>query len=254
MKKLLLLVFVCFLMSCATRKNVVQFQDAESLPAINIDSIYHHPEIQVNDILKIDLTALEPESLMPFQFEKSLVGNTGARQIELLQLEGYLVSKEGVINYPGLGEVAVEGKTTQEVQSVLKDKLSGFVKDVEVKVRLVNFKFTVMGEVKAPGTYTISEETVTLPQALGMAGDLTIQGERKNVLIFRNNQGVLTSKRIDLTSVDWMDSPYYFLKQNDMVYVEPNDPRIKSAGFIGNVGSVISVVSILMSAAVLIFR
>ncbi|WP_304038735.1 polysaccharide biosynthesis/export family protein, partial [Mesonia mobilis] len=127
-------------------------------------------------------------------------------------------------------------------------------KDVDVKVRLVNFKFTVMGEVKAPGTYTISEETVTLPQALGMAGDLTIQGERKNVLIFRNDQGVITSKRIDLTSTAWMDSPYYYLKQNDMVYVEPNNPRVKSAGFIGNVGNVISVVSILMSAAVLIFR
>ena len=254
MKKLLLLLSVSCLIGCASRKNVVQFQDAESLPEINIDSIYNHPEIQVNDILKIDLTALEPESLMPFQFEKSLVGNTGVRQIELLKLEGYLVNKKGVINYPGLGEVMVGGKTTQEVQSILKEELSRFVKDVDVKVRLVNFKFTITGEVKAPGTYTVSEETVTLTQALGMAGDLTIQGERKNVLIFRNNHGVITSKRIDLTSVDWMNSPYYFLKQNDMVYVEPNNPRVKSAGFIGNVGNLISVVSIVMSAAVLIFR
>ncbi|WP_304132322.1 polysaccharide biosynthesis/export family protein [Mesonia mobilis] len=254
MKKILLLLSVSCLIGCASRKDVVRFQDADNLPEINIDSIYHHPEIQVNDILKIDLTALEPESLMPFQFEKSLVGNTGVRQIELLKLEGYLVNKKGVINYPGLGEVMVGGKTTQEVQSILKEELSRFVKDVDVKVRLVNFKFTVMGEVKAPGTYTISEETVTLPQALGMAGDLTIQGERKNVLIFRNDQGVITSKRIDLTSTAWMDSPYYYLKQNDMVYVEPNNPRVKSAGFIGNVGNVISVVSILMSAAVLIFR
>ena len=118
----------------------------------------------------------------------------------------------------------------------------------------MNFKFTVMGEVKAPGTYTLSEETITLPQALAMAGDLTIQGERKNLLVFRNENGVLTTKRIDLTQTDWMNTSYYFLKQNDMVYVQPNNPRIKSAGFIGNVGSVISVVSILMSAAVLIFR
>jgi len=254
MKKILLLLSVCTLVGCATKKNVVRFQDTNNLPQINIDSIYYHPEIQVNDILKIDLTALEPESLIPFQFEKNITGSTGARQIELLKLEGYLVGKEGVINYPGLGEIIVEGKTTLEVQSILKEKLSEFVKDVSVKVRLVNFKFTIMGEVKAPGTYTISEETVTLPQALGMAGDLTIQGERKNVLILRNDQGVLTSKRIDLTSTDWMNSSYYFLKQNDMVYVEPNNPRVKSAGFIGNVGSVISVVSILMTTAVLIFR
>ena len=92
-------------MSCATRKNVVQFQDAESLPAINIDSIYHHPEIQVNDILKIDLTALEPESLMPFQFEKAEA--SVSRQGDLLKLEGFLVNKNGEINFPSIGLIKV---------------------------------------------------------------------------------------------------------------------------------------------------
>ena len=189
-----------------------------------------------------------------FMFEKNISATGMNRQIELLKLEGYLVDKNGDINYPGLGKVNVKGKSTQEVQELLEKRLSKFIKDISVKVRLVNFKFTVMGEVKAPGTYTLSEETITLPQALAMAGDLTIQGERKNLLVFRNENGVLTTKRIDLTQTDWMNTSYYFLKQNDMVYVQPNNPRIKSAGFIGNVGSVISVVSILMSAAVLIFR
>ena len=197
---------------------------------------------------------MEPETLMPFMFEKNISATGMNRQIELLKLEGYLVDKNGDINYPGLGKVNVKGKSTQEVQELLEKRLSKFIKDISVKVRLVNFKFTVMGEVKAPGTYTLSEETITLPQALAMAGDLTIQGERKNLLVFRNENGVLTTKRIDLTQTDWMNTSYYFLKQNDMVYVQPNNPRIKSAGFIGNVGSVISVVSILMSAAVLIFR
>ncbi len=254
MKKILLLLLIISLGSCATKEEVVYFQDSNSLPLINIDSIYHHPKIQVNDILKIDLTALEPETLMPFMFEKTLTSQGGNRQMDLLKLEGYLVNKDGNVNYPGLGKVYVEGKSTQEVQKLLSDRLSQFVKDVNVKVRLVNFKFTIMGEVKAPGTYTIAEETVTLPQALGMAGDLTIQGERKNVTIFRSEDGILTTKSIDLTKTDWMNTPYYFLKQNDMVYVEPNNPKIKSAGFIGNVGNIISVMSILMSAAVLIFR
>lgn len=253
MKKILLLLLIVCLGSCATKEEVVYFQDSGELASINIDSIYHHPEIQVNDILKIDLTALEPETLIPFMFEKNLSAQVN-RQMDLLKLEGYLVNEEGNINYPGLGEVHVEGKNTQEVQNLLTERLSQFIKDVNVKVRLVNFKFTIMGEVKVPGTYTIAEETVTLPQALGMAGDLNIQGKRNNVTVFRNEDGVLTSKRIDLTKTDWMNSPYYFLKQNDMVYVEPNNPRIKSAGFIGNVGNIISVMSILMSAAVLIFR
>ena len=254
MKKILLLLLIISLGSCATKEQVVYFQDSDELASINIDSIYQHPTIQVNDLLKIDLTALEPETLLPFMFEKNIAASGGNRQLDLLKLDGYLVDKEGDINYPGLGKVQVKGKSTQEVQELLTKRLGKFIKDVNVKVRLVNFKFTVMGEVKAPGTYTVSEETVTLPQALAMAGDLSIQGKRENLLVFRNEDGVLTTKRIDLTQTDWMNSPYYFLKQNDMIYVQPNNPRIKSAGFIGNVGSIISVMSILMSAAVLIFR
>ena len=252
MKKLLLLVFVCFLMSCATRKNVVQFQDAESLPAINIDSIYHHPEIQVNDILKIDLTALEPESLMPFQFEKAEA--SVSRQGDLLKLEGFLVNKNGEINFPSIGLIKVSGLDTQQLQNLLEKRLSRYIKDPTVRVRLVNFKFSVMGEVQAPGTYTLAEETITIPQALAMAGDLTIYGKRKNVLLIRRENDVMASKRIDLTKTDWINSSYYFLRPNDLIYVEPNSPKIKSSGFVSNIGTLLSVVSILMSAAVLIFR
>ena len=254
MKKILFLLLIISLGSCATKEQVVYFQDSNDLSSISLDSIYQHPKIQVNDILKIDLTAMEPETLLPFMFDKNISAQRMNRQIDLLKFEGYLVDKQGDINYPGLGKVQVKGKNTQQVQDLLADRLAKFIKDVSVKVRLVNFKFTVMGEVKAPGTYTLSEETVTLPQALALAGDLTIKGKRKNLLIFRNEDGVLTTKRIDLTQTDWMNTPYYFLKQNDMIYVQPNNARIKSAGFIGNVGSIISVMSILMSAAVLIFR
>ncbi|WP_255554270.1 polysaccharide biosynthesis/export family protein [Mesonia aestuariivivens] len=249
-----MIALLAMMASCATKKKVVYFQDSASMANVNVDSIYQHPKIQVNDLLKIDLTALEPETLLPFRFQKTVAQQPTNMRLELLQLEGYLVDQQGSIQYPGLGLVQVGGKTTQEVQALLEKQLSKFVKDVHVKVRLVNFKFTVLGEVKAPGTYTITEETINLPQALGMAGDLTIQGERESVLIFRQEEGVLTSKRIDLTSTDWIDSSYYYLRPNDMVYVEPNGPRVKSAGFIGNVGTVVSVVSILLSTAVIIFR
>jgi len=254
MKKILL--FFCFasLLSCATKKEVLYFQDIENLNNVKLDSIYKHPIVQVNDILKIDLTALEPESLLPYKFSKDLATEQGGGQVQLLKLQGYLVNKEGYIDYPGLGSVYVKGKNTQELQELLKSKLTQFIKDVTVRVRLVNFKFTVMGEVKAPGTYTISEETVTLPQALGMAGDLTIQGVRKNVLIIRSENGNVESKRIDLTASEWINSEYYFLRQNDMVYVEPNNPKVKSAGFIGNLGTALSVFSVILSTVILITR
>ena len=252
MKKILLLLSVSCLIGCASRKNVVQFQDAESLPEINIDSIYHHPEIQVNDILKIDLTALEPESLMPFQFEKTEA--SVSRQGDLLKLEGFLVNKNGEINFPSIGLIKVSGLDTQQLQNLLEKRLSRYIKDPTVRVRLVNFKFSVMGEVQAPGTYTLAEETITIPQALAMAGDLTIYGKRKNVLLIRRENDVMASKRIDLTKTDWINSSYYFLRPNDLIYVEPNNPKIKSSGFVSNIGTLLSVVSILMSAAVLIFR
>ncbi|SHJ16271.1 polysaccharide export outer membrane protein [Mesonia phycicola] len=250
MKKLLFLFLLLTIASCATRKEIVYFQgDSE----VSLDSIYQHPKIQVNDILKIDLTALEPESLLPYRFDKTQISQTNNIQGSSLKLQGYLVRTNGTINYPGLGDIEVKGLTTIAVQQLIKDKLSVYVKDVEVKVRIVNFKFTVLGEVNIPGTYTIDEELISLTQALGMAGDLTIQGSRK-ILVLREVDGQLTSKRIDLTTTSWMNSEYFYLRQNDMVYVEPNPTKIKSAGFIGNLGSLLSVISILLTSAVLIFR
>ena len=181
-------------------------------------------------------------------------GQVQQRQGDILKLEGYLVDEEGNINYPGLGLVQVEGYTTQELQKKFETQLSQFVKDPTVRIRLVNFKVSVIGEVKAPGTYTIAEETVSLPQALGLAGDLTIQGERREVLLIRQTKEGREHVLIDLTSSEWMNSEYYFLKQNDVVYVQPNNAKVKSAGIIGNLGTLLSVFSILLSTAILIFR
>ncbi|HET8809504.1 MAG TPA: polysaccharide biosynthesis/export family protein [Flavobacteriaceae bacterium] len=254
MKRILILLLTINLVGCATKKEVLYFQDIRE-PGTQIpqpDSIYQYPEIQVNDILKIDITALDEESVMPFKFEKLAV--QGTRQLELLKLEGYVVDKNGTINYPQLGQVDVAGKTTQQLQKYLEELLSVYIKDPTVKVRLLNFKISILGEVNNPGTYTLTEESITLPQALGLAGDLTIKGKRENVLIMRTVDGVRKSTAIDMTQTDWMDSPYFYLKQNDVIYVSPNGPKVASAGFIGNVGTLLSVVSILLSAVVLLAR
>jgi len=252
MKKILLLLIVASLASCATKKEVLYFQDIDDAQLAAVDSLYQHPEIQVNDILKIDVSALEEETTLPFKFDK--MQEQSSQQIDILKLEGYLVGKDGTISYPQLGKVAVLGKNTQEVQDLLTKELSTYIKEPSVRVRLVNNKFTIMGEVKAPGTYTTTEEVVSLPQALGMAGDLTINGKRETVLIIRQTAGKQETTRIDLTQSDWLNTEFYYLKPNDIVYVEPNNPKVRSAGFIGSLGSLLSLASIMLSAAVLIFR
>lgn len=250
-KKILVVLLAISMVGCASKKEVVYFQDIEEQGIPQPDSLYHYPEIQVNDILKIDITALDQESLIPFQFEKLPVQT---RQLELMKLEGYVVDQNGNISYPQLGNIHVAGKTTQELQTYFQKLLSVYIKDPTVKIRLLNFKVTVLGEVNMPGTLTLTEESITLPQAIGLAGDLTIKGQRENVLVIRTLNGVRKTTRIDMTQTDWMDGPYYYLKQNDVVYVSPNGPKVASAGFIGNVGTLLSVVSILLSAAVLLAR
>ena len=170
MKKSILLLFSFVLLSCTTRKEVVYYQDIDSREFASIESINTHPQIQINDILKISTSALNPESVIPYNFNTGEGSSVQANQVELLKLTGYLVNSEGEINFPQLGKIKVEGKTTQDIQDILEEKLSKFFKSPTVNVRIINYKFTVQGEVRQPGTFEIIEENMTLPQALGLAG------------------------------------------------------------------------------------
>jgi polysaccharide export outer membrane protein len=174
----------------------------------------------------------------------------------LLKLQGYLVSIEGTISFPVLGKIIVKGKTTSEIEDYLKELLesSGQIKNPSVIVRVINSKFTILGEVKSPGTYDFTEQNITLLQAIGYAGDLAIGGKRKEVLLIREENGIRQQTTIDLTSTKWFDSPYYFVKQNDIIYVNPSGPVIKSAGYIGNLGTFLSVFSLALSTVLLIIR
>jgi polysaccharide export outer membrane protein len=176
--------------------------------------------------------------------------------IELMKLQGYLVSAEGKIMLPILGATTAKGKTTaaleQEIAAVLDN--GGHLKNPTVTVRVLNAKVTILGEVRMPGTYTYTEQTISLPQALGYAGDITIEANRKEVWLIREEDGVRNYHKIDLTKSDWFSSPYYIIKQNDVVYVTPNNVKVKSAGFIGNTSTVLSVMSILLTTYVLLTR
>ena len=254
MKKSLLILIVIFIASsCATKKQIVYFQDADEKTLNDVKTLNSHLIIQENDILDIKVHALNPMSTIPFN------RNTGQsnmpQRLEVLRLFGYVVDQNGEIDFPQLGKVRLAGKTTQEAQDHLRKLLSKEIIAPNVKLTLINFKFTITGEVRNPGTFEVIEENLTLPQALGMAGDLTITGRRENILLIRHNpDGEREIKRIDLTSTDWMNTDAYFIRQNDLIYVEPNQPKVKSAGFVSNVGTVSTVISIILSTVVLITR
>jgi len=252
----LLISLICgiLLCSCASKKDVIYYQDIDNTELDDVSKVKPDIDIQIGDILNLDLKTLDQESLLPFIKNANLTQAGGGQQIELLKLRGYLVDENGFIDLPVVNKVKVAGKTTQEAEILIKNKLSAYLKNLYVSIRIINYKFTVTGEVKNPGTYEISEPNLTLIQALGMAGDLSIRGRRDNVMIIRTEADKRITKRLDLTKSDWMNSPFYFVKQNDVIYVEPNNPQVKTAGFIGNVGVLTSVASILLSAVVIITR
>ena len=213
--------------------------------------------IHGDDLLAIMVNSRDPELALPFNMPMvsyQLGSNTGGQQRVL----GYLVDTNGNIDFPILGEIHVEGLTRMQLTELIKNKLieGDLIKDPIVTVQFLNFKISVMGEVGRPGSFTISGDRITLLEALSMAGDLTIYGRRDRVAVIRENNGKRTILFHDLRSADIFDSPCYYLQQNDIVYVEPNKAKAGQSGINQNntVGVWVSVVSLLTTVAVLIFK
>ena len=239
-----------FFCSCVSKKELLYFQDIQTIN--NIEVISSQNILQENDILKIDVTSLEMNASIPYN-KVSGVNNFG-NTLQLLQLNGYLVSMKKTINFPILGEISVSGKTPKDLEQYLKELLSskGHLINPNITVRLLNSKVTILGEVRKPGTYTFTEKSISFLQALGLAGDLTIDGNRKNVIVIRESSGQRTTTNIDLTSASWLTSPYQNIQPNDVIIVNPNSKKIKSAGLVGNISTVLSIASILLSTIILI--
>jgi polysaccharide export outer membrane protein len=245
---------VLFLVSaCATKKKLLYFQDSESY--VNTPIAYSPSTIQVNDILDVKIGALVPEMAVPYN--KSVGSNTQIIQnIELIKLSGYMVTLKGFIRLPILGDISVMGETIANIETAIVAILEegGHLINPTVTVRLLNAKVTILGEVKMPGTYSFTEQFITLPQALGYAGDLTINGERKGVVLIREVDGTRSITKIDLTSANWMNSSEYAIKPNDVIVVNPNQVKVKSAGYVGSVSTVLSILSLLLSTTILLTR
>lgn len=234
--------------SCATKKQIHYFQDAENLDQAEAVEAFQ-PRIEENDILHISLSSFNHEVLKPFIRETGLETNVSNANPGL---NGYLVNSEGNINFPVVGDIYVLGKTRREVEAILHEELSEYITDLVVDVRIMNFKVTVMGEVNQPGVYTINDERVTIPQALALAGDLSRDGKRENIMIIREEAGNHKVTRVDLTSTDLFNSEFFFLKQNDIVYVEPSNVGVKKSGFIPDIPALLSLATVILSTVILL--
>src|SRR5690554_4607008 len=251
----LFLMVLCMFSSCVSRKEIVYFQDVEKLTQSQGNAI---PVITLrpNDLLNITVSAADLEAARPFNViveSRPIMGNSDLVMNNTQQL-GYLVDSAGDINFPVLGKIQVEGLTTKELNELLVQKLSTYLINPIVNIRLRNFTISVLGEVHRPGTFTVSGEKISLPEALGLAGDLTIYGKRDNVLVIRENGDKKEYAYLDFRSSDILDSEFYYLKQNDIVYVEPNQAQRQSSSFNRNTTVYISIASLLLSVLVIIFR
>lgn len=242
---LISLLALAMMTSCASRKKIIYFQDeplSEALFAKGPEQLIYKPD----DILTINVAALDPETVTVFNL--SVVTNTSSSGFGAqanIQRQPYLIDYNGNIDFPVLGTIKIAGLTRTEATKMLTERIREYATDPIINIRLVNFTVTIIGEVSSPGTFTIQDEKITLLEALGLAKDLTIFGKRKNVMLIREVDGVKKFAKIDLTSINTVGSPLYYLQQNDVIYVEPNKARIRSSTYNQNNGVLISAIGTL---------
>ncbi len=245
--RLMLAIFVALVfVGCASSKKINYFQNSDEI-VLNDAVVNFQPTIQYADILAINISSIEPELAVPFN-------NFEVQDDRMIRQIPYIVNANGEINFPILGKLSVAGLTTQELTDTLYNKLLKFLNNPTVSVQLTNFKVSVLGEVLRPGAYTIVNERITIPEALALAGDLTIYGKRKTVTLIREQNGTRTFIPIDLTSKAMFNSPYYYLVQNDILYVEANKTRVNASAVGPNTSIIVSSLSILISLAAILIR
>lgn len=247
------LVVSIIITSCTNKKNLIYFQGSIGTSEANKS---YNPVLKTDDILSITVMGLDADAIKPFNIPISnITQNIGGYNQGAPTPPGYLIDAEGNIDFPVVGKIKLAGLSRSVAIDSLKKQLKMYLNNPTVLLRILNFKITVLGEVRNPGTFTIPNERVTLPEALGIAGDLNITGLRKNVLVVRDVDGKKTEYRVDLTSKELFSSPVYYLSQNDVVYVEPNRAKINSSVVnTGNISLVVSVISLLVTMAVLFTR
>lgn len=258
-KNLFFIVFAVLCMtlgSCGSSKQIAYFQNADSLSYAASKGLFD-AKIMTKDLLTITVSTTDPKAATPFNLSVTNTLNaTGYLSTGAGSLQTYLVDNDGFINFPVVGQLKVGGMTKRQCENYIRDKILPYMSKTEnpiVTVKMASFKVTVAGEVKAPGVFNVDQEKISVIEALARAGDLTIYGKRGNVLLIREDAtGEKSVHRLNLNDANLINSPYYYLQQNDYLYVEPNSVQAKNSAIGSSTTIWISVVSILTSVASLV--
>lgn len=262
--KILILLISVFTIGCSTKKEILYFQGIEGIDGME-SLMEFEPVFEINDILHIQVSSFDPEVALPFQMNAGSVqsgqsrggsSNIGGSSVNSSQnsgLMGYLVDLDGTIQFPVLGSVDVVGKSRSELQDYLTTEIRRYVKDAVVAVRLLNFRVVVLGET-GQSVVQVQNERISVPELIATVGGITYDGRRDNILVIREVEGVKTYGYVDLTTADVFKNPFYYLKQNDIVYVEPTYRQVKSAGWITSWQGLVSLATTAFSLIILFTR
>ncbi len=231
----LLALFGVFLSSCGIHRELAYFKGQQDTTMILAQHAFE-PRIQQGDILFIGISSSDPVSSAQFNSVNAVPANNAAGANFMTQsvTPGLLVDNQGTIQLPKVGKLLVKGLTKSELTSQIQIALIPYLKDPVVSIRFMNYRVTVLGEVVRPTTINVSNERISVLEALGMAGDLTAYGNRNNVLIIHENEGKKEFHRVNLNKMELFGSPHFYLQSNDVVYVEPN----KAKSYLGSETSV----------------
>lgn len=249
-------VVLCFLFllgACSVPKNVTYFQGIDKLTPEQLEAMSqdYSTRIGADDMLTITVTGWDTKATTPFNPPTYTYSENDSDE-ELLvtsqNLYTYLVDKEGYIEFPLIGKVYAKGLSKKELSDKLQKEIAEYVEKPLVKVQIINFKINLVGDVNRPGQLTIKTDRISIVDAISQAGDLTINADRENILVIRDNDGQIEYGRVNLTDASVFASPYYYLKQNDVVYIEPNDAKKRNANYSQAQQYTVTVFSSILSA------
>lgn len=235
--------------SCVPKQQILYLQGSQNSEN---SSTNYEPLIQKDDLLFINISSSQAEAVAPFNLDSQSKDISSSTSGFSNQKQTYLVDNLGNIEFPILGTLNAAGYSINEFRDLLKLKLKDFVSDAVINIRIVNFKVTVTGEVGQPGVVSTSSQRFTLFDALAMSGDLTLYGRRDNILIVRDFQGSKSYNRVDITKADFVNSPFYYLDQNDLIYVEPRKAKIDGTAIGANIPFIVSIVGILLTTTLIL--
>jgi polysaccharide export outer membrane protein len=248
------LILVCQLFgSCASSEKFALLQNASTTNETKTADF--QAILQPDDLLSIIISTENPLISQPYNLATINVSSISS-EIGVMQQRqlNYQIDQEGDIQLPNLGTVRAAGKTRNKLVDEIKSLLEGKITNPVVTIRILNYKISVQGEVNRPGTFPINSERVTLLEALSMSGDLTIYGKRDNILVIREENGVKSFQKVDITKGDFVNSPYYYLSQNDVIYVEPNKTRVNSSVIGPNITVGLTALSLLITIIAITVR